>query len=229
MWSGGAREHYASEIKLPWTKSSNCPRSKVLTSGTKKSLIWREGVPCRPCAVHVCANYLGCALLVGWEWACSPSAWPLTVGHAPQEWNGGHSLAAGEAVSVWNVVDCVLLHPRRKWVVWLWWGCGGMGLCCTIGIGLPVVSQNFSENGPPWGTGWCCCGCVLAPPLSILIAHFRPHPCSGRDWMKVVGYLLPHGCLSCGLQGHWCSSTNLVSFASEIRPWLIYHRLWVIT
>ena len=29
--------------------------------------------------------------------------------------------------------------------------------------------------------------------------------------MRMVGYLLPHGCLSCGLQGHLCSSTSLVS------------------
>ena len=40
-------------------------------------------------------------------------------------------------------------------------------LCCTIGIvcGLPVVGGNFLENGSPWGTGWCCCGRVLAPPF----------------------------------------------------------------
>ena len=29
--------------------------------------------------------------------------------------------------------------------------------------------------------------------------------------MRVVGYLLPHRCFSCGLQGHLCSSTHLVS------------------
>ena len=37
-------------------------------------------------------------------------------------------------------------------------------LCCNSGIvcGLPVVCQNFLENGHPWATEWCCCGCVLA-------------------------------------------------------------------
>ena len=35
------------------------------------------------------------------------------------------------------------------------------GIVC----GLPVVGQNFLENGVPWGTGQCCCECVLAPPF----------------------------------------------------------------
>ena len=37
-----------------------------------------------------------------------------------------------------------------------WW-------CCVLVVdfgGLPVVSQNFIENGCPWGTGWWYCGCV---------------------------------------------------------------------
>ena len=38
---------------------------------------------------------------------------------------GTHSLAGGEAV---DCVEVDLLHPRRKWVVGLWWGCGGMSL-----------------------------------------------------------------------------------------------------
>ena len=53
----------------------------------------------------------------------------------------------------WNVIDvivCLLMLTR---------------LCCTSGVvcGLPVVSQKFLENGGPLSTGWCCCGCVLAP------------------------------------------------------------------
>ena len=53
----------------------------------------------------------------------------------------------------WNVIDVIvnLLVLTR--------------LCCTIGIvcgRLPVVGQNFLENGR---MVWCCCGCVLAPPF----------------------------------------------------------------
>ena len=59
-----------------------------------------------------------------------------------------------------KVVDCVevvLPHPHRKWFVSLWWGvvmdvmvCLSR-LCCNGGIvcGLPVVCQNFLENGHP--------------------------------------------------------------------------------
>ena len=97
-----------------------------------------------PCAVHVCANWcwlwslklglaLWIALLMQQEWARPLSVWPLNFSHALSiglavlfshlmRWNTRHSLARGEADSVWKVVDCVevdLLHPRRKWVVWL--------------------------------------------------------------------------------------------------------------
>ena len=116
---------------------------------------------------------------------------------------------------VWKIVDCVevdLLHPHKKWVVltslcafWCWPGCG-------IVCGLSVVGRNFLENGPPWGTGWCSCGRVLAPPFRT---SFRYIKCTltalaatplQRTWLN--GYLLPHGCL----QGHLCS-THLVSVA----------------
>ena len=41
---------------------------------------------------------------------------------------------------------------------------------------------------------WVCSG----PSLPILNEHFQPHPCSRLDQMRVVRYLLLHGCLSCG-------------------------------
>ena len=71
-----------------------------------------------------------------------------------------------EAVSVWKVVDCVkvdLLHPRRKWVVWLW--CGechrrAVGIVCGLG-------RNFLENwrtavmGVFWPLSFCPASCPL--------------------------------------------------------------------
>ena len=100
---------------------------------------------------------------------------PLALQRPP----GGHSLAGGEAVSVWKVVDCVevdLLHPHRKWAVvechcvLYYWHCG-----------LLVVSRNFLKNGPPWGTGWCCCGRVLAQSIECTLL--------ATPWMS--SYLLP--------------------------------------
>ena len=51
-------------------------------------------------------------------------------------------------VVVGNVIDVIILD------YWHLWTSGG----------LPVVGQNFLENGPPWGAGWCCYG-WSAPPF----------------------------------------------------------------
>ena len=81
-------------------------------------------------------------------------------------WLCGDGFAPPMQLCGWNVIDIVCLLVLSR-------------LCCTIGIvcGLPVVGQNFLENGPPWGTRWCCCGLFwsrpASSPLSILNEHFR--------------------------------------------------------
>ena len=82
------------------------------------------------------------------------------------------------AVSVWKVVDCVevvLLHQCG--VVSLWWGCCGMSwkswyaLWSRYIIVALLVDFRWSVKIScgmgilAWGTGWCCCRCVLAPPF----------------------------------------------------------------
>ena len=85
---------------------------------------------------------------------------------------------------LWTV-EVNLLHPRRR---------GGGGcllvltrLCCVLGIvcGLPVVSRNFLENGPPWGTGWRC-GRV---PLPVYWVCTLPALALQRTWLNESGWL----------------------------------------
>lgn len=51
--------------------------------------------------------------------------------------------------------------PRKKlswgraWLKAMWRLCGG-------GVALPPVLVTMFKIGHPWGTGWCCYGCVLA-------------------------------------------------------------------
>ena len=60
---------------------------------------------------------------------------------------------------------------ERLLIVWKWTcfthaGSGGMS---SIGVDQVVLYHwHCLFNGPPWGTGWCCCGSVLPPPI-------RPH------------------------------------------------------
>ena len=64
----------------------------------------------------------------------------------------GHTIVLGVWWNGTDIIVCILMLSR---------------LCCVSGnvCGLPVVSQIFTKNGCPWGTGWCCFVCVLAPPF----------------------------------------------------------------
>ena len=82
---------------------------------------------------------------------------------------------------------------------WLF-GCGGV--ChrrhCVRWPGCTVLLAFFVdffrclvESSWRMGlTGWWCCGRVLAlpsgPASCPLITHLWPHPCSGRDWMRLI-------------------------------------------
>ena len=57
-----------------------------------------------------------------------------------------------------------------------WWNCVHFGFvkavwflwdCLWASGGLPVASQHLIEKGGPFGTGWCCCECGLAPPFRL--------------------------------------------------------------
>ena len=128
-----------------------------------------------------------------WEWMLPHSVWPLTLDTSlPLAWQRPSILvqSGGMAGTIW--LEEKLSVCERLMNVWRWicsthagselCGCGGgnvndvivcllvlFKLCCTIGIvcGLPMVSQNFLENGRP---GWWCCGWVLAHPFRILIS-----------------------------------------------------------
>ena len=53
----------------------------------------------------------------------------------------------------WKVCKVHFGPVNAVWFLWdCFWASGG----------LPVASQHLVENGCPWGTGWCCCGCGMA-------------------------------------------------------------------
>ena len=96
-------------------------------------------------------------------------------------------------------------------------------LCCTIGFvcGLPVVVQNFLENGPPWGTGWCCCACPSLPEyIECTLPALAATPLTPlqRTWSNESGWLS----FISSMSFMWftrsliylCSSTHLVSVAT---------------
>ena len=66
-------------------------------------------------------------------------------GFARREWHGDL-----------KVVEVVLLHPRRKCVVWVWWNVIDIIVCLLVVL---YYWHCFLENWAPWGIGWCCCGC----------------------------------------------------------------------
>ena len=45
----------------------------------------------------------------------------------------------------WNAIDVIVLYRHCLWASGGW--------------------LKFLEKGPPRGTGWCCCGCVVTPPF----------------------------------------------------------------
>ena len=172
MWLGGAREHYANDRKLPWTKVQ--ARSKVLIMTLKKKkkpwgraqtsvcIAWINW-----CCLKLGLAFLSCALLTGPVASGSArplSTWPLTFCHAPLRW------------PVWGPVQSGLeerLSVCESMCVWLWWGCGGMSSSVPFGVdqgivcGLPVWSVEIS-----WRMGLGMMVLLRASqPLSILNAH----------------------------------------------------------
>ena len=114
------------------------------------TLIWCVGVLSCPCAMHdpgfdasswawlsgavLCSR----ALLMWheWGWACPHSACPLA--EVGPKWNGRHSLAGGEAVSMWKVVDCVggFAPPMQEVgyvvVMGVWWNVIDVTGCAVL-------------------------------------------------------------------------------------------------
>ena len=103
-------------------------------------------------------------------------------------------LSGGGYAPPWQEVGCVV-------VVEVWWNVIDVIVCHLVLTYFRwAVGHNFLENGPQQD------GAVVGVfPLAATPQH---------DWTRVVGYLLPHGCVSCDLQGHLCSSTHLVNVAS---------------
>ena len=130
----------------------------------------------------------GCQwLLIVWRWTCSTH-----VGSGLCGWCGGMS----------STSLCAF---------WCWPGC--VGIVWTSG-GLLVVGQNFLQNGPPWETGWCCCGCVLAPLFWPSFRSTLPALAATplqRTWLNE----------SC-----WLSFTSWMSFMWLTRSFLLLHPSW---
>ena len=91
--------------------------------------------------------------------------------------------------------------------------------CLWTSGGLPVVSQKFLENGTLRGTGWCCCGCVLALLFRPSFQSIEYIKCTllalaatplQQTWLNESGWLSFTSWMS-GLQDHLCSSSHLAS------------------
>ena len=96
-------------------------------------------------------------------WVRHLSEWPFTFYHAP-------------SIRGPPVLFSQLMRWRGYWL------CGG-GLAPPmqkVGCVVVVELESVLENRPPWGTGWCCCGCVLALPVQLL------HPVSFTSWMSFM-------------------------------------------
>ena len=126
-------------------------------------------------------------------WSFASSALPLNVTfelcHTPLHWLGRGLPTQFTQLMRWRTqVEWRAQSGWRRgchcmkgcWRKCGWWGhrCVPFGVvqavlyywpCLWTSTGLSVVGQNFFENRGPWGTGWCCCRCVLARP------NFRMH------------------------------------------------------
>ena len=117
-------------------------------------------------------------------------------------------------------VGCVVVLGSDGISLCVFWCCPACAVLVALFVDIRV-SQIFLENGCPWGTGWCCCGCVLAPPFWPSFQSIEMHTSGSSchtpavdmiEW-EWLGIFFPHGCLSCGLR-HLYSSTYLISLAS---------------
>ena len=85
--------------------------------------------------------------------------------------------------------------------------------------------QDYIQIRGPCITRGPCTPSVLTPKgVPILRGSQYPYytGCSRCDCMRVIGYLLLHGCLSCDLQGHLCSSTHLMVTSSFVSGLCIF-------
>ena len=172
-------------------KSSNCPHQSKINNH------W--DLPVRAClAASACVRYLndaGCALLLmWWEWARPLSSWPLTFWH---NWPGSGPPPGMAGTARSRVMEVDYLHHAGNGL--LWWG---VVKCHDVPFGVDQAVLYY------WHCLWWAFGGRLkflgewASLRNRMVPSFRPsfrsiectlYPCSGCDWMKVVGYLLPHG------------------------------------
>ena len=125
---------------------------------------------------------------------------------------GGFAPLTQEVSCFVGVVECHWCHCMPFGVVQAvlyYWH------CLWISGGLLVVSQHFLENGHRWGTGWRCCGSVLAIPS---IGYIKCTPLTlaatplQRIWLNENGWISFTSWMSfLWFKGHLC---HLVSLAS---------------
>ena len=138
----------------------------VLKKKKKKlTLIWRVGVPSRPCAVKLGLAFWSSALPVDVVWvgvgasSLTLSAWPLTFA-TPRP---SSPFQSGMAESLSRLMEVDLLHPRVVVGGWCL-----LVLCCTSGI---VASGGRSKFLGEWGAVFW--PLPASSPLSMSNAHFR--------------------------------------------------------
>ena len=189
MWSGGAREQANSDRKLPLTQVPTLNWLGVVQSVCVLNLLMLPGVgfgfTCWSCWCHVGPlNVTIGPLSVTYD---------IPIGLLPR-WT--HSISVWKSLIVW--MCCCSTHA-------------GSGLCrCVVEYrghrlivawtsgGPPIVSQNILENGHPWATVWCCCGCVMAPPFQTSNSmHTSGFSCHTKHiWVitafEIHCYILPH-------------------------------------
>ena len=120
--------------------------------------------------------------------ACPWWWWPSTFATPLQLCREAGAIAELEG-SLWRVdcVQVVLLHPPRKWVMPLCWGCDVIVMCLWTSCGQSNFHWVWASLRNRMVLFWVAQASLLALPLQ-------------QTWRDLV----PH---ACGLCGHWCSST----------------------
>ena len=144
------------------------------------------------------------------EWACPIELWPLTFYHAPSIGSPVQSVnevedTSGMAGTVW-LEERLLVLILWRWTCSIHRLCGPFVLLALSGFRWSVeISWSSLRNG------------IMRRVLATLFRSIECIKCTllalaAADVNKInESYLLPHGCISCGLQGHLCSTTHLVS------------------
>ena len=132
----------------------------------------------------------------GWQYV--KGYWLCGCGFVPLTQQVGCVVVVGVWWNVTDIIVCLLV----LYSIYCLWTSGG----------LPVISQNSLENGHPWGTEWCCCGCVsLLVQLPVHWMHTSALAATQlpQMWLNESGWVSFTSWMS--LIGHLCQLVSLTS------------------